>query len=167
MGNENLERKYERWESKQKPILCITLTGDFLLLLIIKQLMPTMNITILYSHYHLIVIAILQHRYYSSIKNVMIWIWAHNTVYRSCIIKLYTWNLYYVVNQCYSSKFNLKKWVPTRWQTWGYNCIRDSSGPPLTSVQTTVQNEPLSQRLSNLLEFTQLIRDRGRLWTQI
>lgn len=52
-------------------------------------------------------------------KNVMIWIWAHNTVYRSCIIKLYTWNLYYVVNQCYSSKLNLKKWVPTTRQTLG------------------------------------------------
>ena len=34
--------------------------------------------------------------------------WAHNTIYRSCIIKLYTWNLYNIINQCHLNEFNLK-----------------------------------------------------------
>ena len=34
--------------------------------------------------------------------------WTHNTVHRWCIVKLYAWNLYDVINQCHSNKFNKK-----------------------------------------------------------
>ena len=33
--------------------------------------------------------------------------WAHNRVYRRCIIKLYNWNICNVINQCFPIKFNL------------------------------------------------------------
>ena len=32
--------------------------------------------------------------------------WAHNTIYRWCIIELYTWTLYNFINQHHSNKFN-------------------------------------------------------------
>ena len=35
--------------------------------------------------------------------------WTHNTIYKWCIIELYTWNLYDFINQCYPNKFNFFK----------------------------------------------------------
>ena len=32
--------------------------------------------------------------------------WTHNTVYRSCVVGLCTWNLYNFANQCHPTKFN-------------------------------------------------------------
>ena len=32
--------------------------------------------------------------------------WIYNTIYKWCIIDLYTWNLYNFINQCCLSKFN-------------------------------------------------------------
>ena len=34
---------------------------------------------------------------------------AHSAVYRWCIIELYTWNPYNLINQCHPNKFNFKK----------------------------------------------------------
>ena len=33
----------------------------------------------------------------------------NNTIYRQCIMELYTWNLYNFINQCLHSKFNKKE----------------------------------------------------------
>ena len=46
--------------------------------------------------------------------------WAHSAIYRSCIIELYTWNLYNLINQCFPNKFNrtkryLKKKIVPGW----------------------------------------------------
>ena len=38
--------------------------------------------------------------------------WAHNAIYRWCIIDLYTWNLYNFINQCHHNKCNFKKFNP-------------------------------------------------------
>ena len=35
--------------------------------------------------------------------------WASSTIYRWCIIELYTWNLNNFTNQCHPNKFNFKK----------------------------------------------------------
>ena len=35
--------------------------------------------------------------------------WTRNTIHRWCIIELYTWNLYNLIDQCYPSKFTFKK----------------------------------------------------------
>ena len=34
--------------------------------------------------------------------------WVHNRVYSCCIKKLYTWNVYNVINQCYPYTFSNK-----------------------------------------------------------
>ena len=42
--------------------------------------------------------------------------WAHNAIYRSCIIEVFTWNLYYYMNRFHPNSFNLKnewKWPST------------------------------------------------------
>ena len=31
---------------------------------------------------------------------------AHNAIYRSCIIVIYTWNLHDSINQCHTNKYN-------------------------------------------------------------
>ena len=34
--------------------------------------------------------------------------WTHNTIYRWCIIELYTWNLYNFINQCHPNRLYKK-----------------------------------------------------------
>ena len=56
---------------------------------------------------------------------------AHNTIYRWCIIELYTsWNLYNFINQCYPNKFNLKikfKKTPTQQKVGPENRSRETA----------------------------------------
>ena len=42
--------------------------------------------------------------------------WAHNPIYRWCVIKLYTWNLHNVIKQCYPINLLFKK-------EWEHSCF--------------------------------------------
>ena len=61
--------------------------------------------------------------------------WAHSGIYRWCIIKLNTWNLYNVINQCYSNKFNLKKNCPLCFETF----LKPSSRKTKVLVRTATK----------------------------